>query len=103
MSMDFALGLLTGELLMTVFVIGQLVGWRARRRSMDTTESESLLPGFLNCARHCWCAYAEDAPVIQRLDAAHIVRALKQTPHEHGPGPNGCAGCALETGKMKLV
>lgn len=63
-----------------------------------------LLPGFCNCARHCWCAYREDDAEIMRLDAALIVRAFKEVPHTHSPDPqfpNGCVGCAIEEGRVR--
>lgn len=58
--------------------------------------------GLKSCEHHCWCAYAEDDPLITSPGLANIVRLMKVTPHEHGPGPNGCSGYLIETGRMRV-
>ena len=63
---------------------------------------ESLLQGFMNCARHCWCAYSPNHEVIRRLGAELIVEGMKQIPHEHGTDSEKCAGCLIEAGKIKI-
>ena len=64
-----------------------------------------LLHGFMNCARHCWCAYDEGDAVVQGLGAGAVVRGMKAIPHDHGPSPdapNGCVGCAIEEGRVTV-
>ena len=62
-----------------------------------------MFKDFFNCARHCWCAYSEEDPVVKQLGAELLVRGMKATPHEHGIDPEKCMGCLLEAGKVKRV
>mgnify|MGYP001594211612 CR=1 FL=1 len=66
-----------------------------------TSAAAPLLPGFMNCARHCWCAYADDDPRVAGMEV--IVQGFKAHPHKHSPdpeAPNGCTGCAIEEGRV---
>ena len=66
--------------------------------------SKPLLPAeFRLCARHCWCAFREDDPIIKRFGAELIVRGMKELSHEHGTDPNFCFGCLTEAGQAGVI
>lgn len=67
---------------------------------MSEESVASLLPGFMNCARHCWCAYSPNHELIRNLGAEVLVELMKRTPHIHGTDPEKCTGCLREAGKI---
>lgn len=56
---------------------------------------ERLPNSWLNCRKHCWCAYeTEDYP-----HWASLIEAMKVTLHDHGDGET-CTGCMIDAGIM---